>query len=63
MPGASGNHAPATMTSVDALQRFGFKLFLEPDAAVNVSTFIPVFHRWNSAWLRHGPKPEREAIP
>ena len=46
MPGTSGSHALATMTSVDTLQRFGLKLFLEPDAAVNVSTFIPVFHRW-----------------
>ena len=33
-------------SSVENLQRFGLKLFLEPDADVNVRVFIPVFHRW-----------------
>lgn len=31
---------------VDDLQRFGFKLFLEPDTAIETRVFIPVFHRW-----------------
>ena len=35
------------MTSaVDDLQRFGLKLFLEPDTSVDVRAFILVFHRW-----------------
>lgn len=38
------------MTStVDDLQRFGFKLFFEPDPPLDVRAFIPIFHRWIQA--------------
>ena len=32
--------------SVEVLQRFGLKLFLRPNVAVDPKSLIPVFHRW-----------------
>ena len=32
--------------TIDELQRFGFKLFFEPDVEIETRAFIPVFHHW-----------------